>query len=239
MLRTRVIKNYLKLILGCLGAGIVALQIYFFLSIVLLRWLDPGSTAFIRNERWRLCGVHFLNCTVQHTWVAYPYISLTLKKAVIASEDSGFIDHDGFEFNALKKAWEKNLKRGKTVSGGSTISQQLAKNLFLTGEKNYLRKIQEMVITAMLEAFLSKQRILEIYLNSVEWGEGIFGAQAAAKHYFGISAGDLNVEQSARLAAALPAPKCFDKRQYCAKVRIDFNQRSRLINSRMNAVLVP
>lgn len=239
MIRTRAIKNYLKLMLGCLGAGIVALQIYFFLAIILLRWFDPGSTAFIRNERWRLCGVHFLSCNVQHTWVAYPQISLALKRAVIASEDSGFIDHDGFEFDALKKAWEKNLKRGKTVSGGSTISQQLAKNLFLTGEKNYLRKIQEMVITAMLEAFLGKQRILEIYLNSVEWGEGIFGAQAAAKHYFATHASNLNALQSARLAAALPAPKCFDKRQYCIKVHIDFNQRSRLIASRMNAVVIP
>ena len=238
-MRMRTIKNYLKLMLGCLVAGIVALQIYFFLTIALLRWSDPGSTAFIRNERWRLCGIHFLSCTVQHTWVSYPHISLALKRAVIASEDSGFIDHDGFEFDALKKAWEKNLKRGKTVSGGSTISQQLAKNLFLTGEKNYLRKIQEMLITAMLEAFLSKQRILEIYLNSVEWGEGVFGAQAAAQHYFGTSASGLNTQQSARLAAALPAPKCFDKRQYCAKVRIDFNQRSRLISLRMNAVLVP
>lgn len=232
-------KKYLRFIMSCLGAGILALQLYFLLSIVMLRWFDPSSTAFMHNERWRLCGVNFWSCSIQHQWVPYNGISGKLKYAVIASEDSGFVYHDGFEFDAIKKAWKKNTRRGKVVSGGSTISQQLAKNLFLTGEKNYLRKLQEFLITAMLEAFLSKERILEVYLNSVEWGEGIFGAEAAAKHYFGTSAKTLNTQQAARLASALPAPKCFDKRKYCAKVRINFNSRAQLISARMSAVDLP
>lgn len=232
-------KSYLRFALLCLLTGIMALQCYYLLSITSLRWLNPNTTAFMHNERWRLCGINFWSCSLQHQWVPYERISGKLKYAVIASEDSGFVYHDGFEFDAIKKAWTKNTRRGKVVSGGSTISQQLAKNLFLTGEKNYLRKSQEFIITAMLETFLSKERILEIYLNSVEWGEGIFGAEAASKYYFGSSAKTLNTYQAARLAAALPAPKCFDKRKYCAKVRINFNARAQSISARMSAVALP
>ena len=232
-------KKLLVLICVCFAAGVVAIQLYFFCSIALLRWVDPSTTAFMRNERWRLCGIHFLECQLSHQWVPYARISSNIKLAVVAAEDSGFVYHDGFEFDAIKQAWEKNLRRGKTVSGGSTITQQLAKNLFLTGEKNYVRKGQELIITTMLEFLLSKERILEIYLNSVEWGEGVFGVQAAAKYYFQTSAKTLNVWQAARLASALPAPKCFDKRQYCKKSRINFDNRTQMIIVRMNAVALP
>lgn len=232
-------KKQIFFLIGCFAAGIIALQIYFFLSIALLRWVDPGSTAFMRNERWRLCGIQFWNCRFQHQWKNYPSISKQIKYAVIAAEDSGFVNHDGFELDAIKQAWQKNSRRGKVVSGGSTITQQLAKNLFLTGEKNYLRKGQELIITGLLELFLSKKRILEIYLNSVEWGEGIFGVQAAAEHYFNLPAYALNAQQAALLAAALPAPKCFDKTKYCKKVRINFYNRADIISARMKMVELP
>lgn len=232
-------KRHLLFIFACVGGGVLIFQLYFFCTIALLQWIDPSTTAFMRNERWRLCGINFLTCTVQHQWVPYARVSPYLKRAIIASEDSGFVYHDGFEFDAIKQAWQKNLRRGKPVSGGSTITQQLAKNLFLTGEKSYVRKTQEFIVTAMLEVLLSKERILEIYLNSVEWGEGIFGAQAAAQHYFKGSASSLTAWQAAQLASALPAPKCFDKRKYCTKVKINFGARASMIGARMNLVAVP
>ena len=237
MLKKR--KNLLMLFFGCFVSGIVAIQIYFFCSIALLKWFDPNPTAFMRNERWRLCGVHFLDCQLSHEWVPYKRISSYLKHAVIAGEDSGFVNHDGFEFDAIKQAWQKNTRRGKMVRGGSTITQQLAKNLFLTGEKSYLRKGQELIIAMMLEMLLSKERIFEIYLNSVEWGEGVFGVQAAAQHYFRVSAQSLNSWQAARLAAALPAPKCFDKQRYCKKNSVNFDAVTWVIIARMNAVALP
>lgn len=236
------LKNGKKLLLylfGCLISGIIAIQIYFLFSVILLRWFDPSSTTFMRNERWRICGFNFWSCQLYHKWTPYSHISRHLKYAVIASEDNSFIYHDGFEFDAIKRAWQKNTRLGKSLLAGSTITQQLAKNLFLTSEKNYLRKGQELIITTMLEIFLNKERIFEIYLNSVEWGEGIFGIEAASRHYFHSSARTLNPIQSAQLAAALPAPKCFDKRQHCKKIRINFNHRAQIILSRMNTVELP
>ncbi|MEO8122300.1 MAG: transglycosylase domain-containing protein, partial [Rhodoferax sp.] len=169
----------------------------------------------------------------------YPEISEHLKRAVIASEDDGFAYHDGVDWDALEKAWQKNAKaeaqlakiqaattqsskktvaaknkplvRQPKVVGGSTITQQLAKNLLLSGERTLLRKGQEFVLTLLLEGLLSKQRILEIYLNNVEWGEGVFGAEAAAQHYFRKPASRLSAYEAARLAVILPRPKYFEK----------------------------
>ena len=153
---------------------------------------------------------------LKHQWVAYPRISQNLKLAVIAAEDTSFIEHEGFDWKGIEQALEKNQKKGKVVAGGSTITQQLAKNLFLSGERSYLRKGQEAVITWMIEYQMDKDRILEIYLNVVEWGNGVFGAEAAARHYFNISSAQLSREQAARLAAMLPNPRFYDRNRNSA-----------------------
>ena len=147
---------------------------------------------------------------LKYKWVDYAQISNNLKRSVIASEDAKFSDHDGFDWEGIEKAYEKNLKKGKIVAGGSTISQQLAKNLFLSSKRTPWRKGEEAIITVMLEKMLSKQRILEIYLNVIEWGNGIFGAEAAARHYFKGSASGLNASQAAKLAAMIPNPRFYD-----------------------------
>jgi monofunctional biosynthetic peptidoglycan transglycosylase len=143
--------------------------------------------------------------------VPYQRISVQLKRAIISAEDGKFLDHEGFDWEAIQKAHEKNQKRGKVVAGGSTISQQLAKNLFLSGERSPWRKGQEAIITVMLESLLDKRRIFEIYLNVIEWGDGVFGAEAAARHYFSVSAAALSAEQAARMAAMVPNPRFYDR----------------------------
>ncbi|MDH4451063.1 MAG: monofunctional biosynthetic peptidoglycan transglycosylase [Rhodoferax sp.] len=213
-------KQLLRGLMLCVLAGI-ALQLFFVLRIAAMVVIDPESTAFARSEAWRLAheGDTF---RWRQTWVPYRLIADPLKRAVIASEDDSFSQHDGVDWDALKKAWAKNAKaeqraeQRKTnkppkIVGGSTISQQLAKNLLLSGERTLLRKGQELVLTLLLEHLLSKQRILEIYLNSVEWGEGVFGAEAAAQHYFGKPASRLSAWEAARLAVMLPRPKFFEK----------------------------
>lgn len=148
---------------------------------------------------------------LQYAWVPYDKISSNLKRAIIVAEDAKFADHEGFDWEGIQKALEKNQRKGKVVAGGSTISQQLAKNLFLTGERSAIRKGEEALITVMMETILDKERIFEIYLNVIEWGDGIFGAEAAARHYFGVSASRLTREQSAKLAAIVPRPRFYDK----------------------------
>jgi len=231
--------RWLAYLIGVAVAGVLAMQVYFFLQIAAWQYVNPSSTAFMRAERWRLCGFNAWSCQVDRRWVGYDDISRNLKRAVIASEDADFVNHPGYELDAMLDAWERNKKRGHIVRGGSTITQQLAKNLFLSPEQHYLRKGQELAITWMLEFWLDKQRIFEIYLNSVEWGEGVFGAEAAAQHYFKTSAAKLNVGQAARLAAALPAPKCFDKKPYCASVRVNFKVKAGIIARRMGAATLP
>lgn len=226
-------------VIGCFVAGVVALNLYFFAAIASWQVLNPASSAFMRAERMRLCGANFVTCGIDHRWVPYDQISRNLKRAVIASEDADFVSHSGWEVDAMLDAWEKNKRRGHVVAGGSTITQQLAKNLFLSGERHYLRKGEELLITWMLEFWLDKERILEIYLNSVEWGEGIFGAEAAAQHYFKRPVSQLTVGQAARLAAALPAPKCFDKKRYCANVHISFTRKATVIANRMGSATLP
>ncbi|CDG81418.1 monofunctional biosynthetic peptidoglycan transglycosylase [Janthinobacterium agaricidamnosum] len=185
-------------------------QLYFFLQI--WWWVDhnPGSTSFMR-EQLSVLQEKNPHAVLQHTWVPYNRISTNLKRAIIASEDANFSEHEGVDWDALQKAYEKNSKKHKVVSGGSTITQQLAKNLFLSGSRSYLRKGQELIITYMLETLMDKDRIFEIYLNVVEFGTGIFGAEAASRHYYNISAANLGASQAAKLAVMLPNPRFFDK----------------------------
>lgn len=218
------------------------MQIFFALQIALWIGLDPSSTAFQRAERWRLCSWHW-SCSVQSRWVSYDKISNNLKRAVLVSEDDIFFQHGGVRVEDMQKAWQKNQQKtqagnkSKTaLRGGSTITQQLAKNLFLSSEQNYLRKGQELIITGLLELTLSKQRMYEIYLNSVEWGEGIFGVGAASQHYYATSPAALDRNQAAALASALPAPKCFDKQQYCRRGSINYSARQEFILEGMDRV---
>jgi monofunctional biosynthetic peptidoglycan transglycosylase len=167
--------------------------------------------------------------------VPYSRISNNLKRAIIASEDANFSEHDGIDWEALEKAYEKNAKKGKVVAGGSTITQQLAKNLFLSGERTYIRKAQEVVITYMLEFLMDKERIFEIYLNVVEWGNGVFGAEAAAQHYYGVPAASLSAAQAARLAVMLPKPRFYDRNRGSSYLL----RRTNLILRRMGAAELP
>ena len=214
------------------AAAVLALQLFFVARIASMAVLAPQSTAFERSEAWRIVSEKG-KLPWRQQWVPYAQISDNLKRAVIASEDDGFAYHDGVDWDALEKAWQKNAKaeaqaakfqptqkpgaaaskkaKVPKVVGGSTITQQLAKNLFLSGERTLLRKGQEFVLTMLLETLLSKERILEIYLNSVEWGEGVFGAEAASQHYFRKPASRLSAFEAARLAVMLPRPKYFEK----------------------------
>jgi monofunctional glycosyltransferase len=213
---------------------VLAVQLYF---LVQIRWWvdhNPESTSFMRHQL-SILREQNPNAKLQHKWVPYARISNNLKRAIITSEDSNFAEHEGIDWEALQKAYEKNAKKGKVVAGGSTITQQLAKNLFLSGERSYVRKAQEVVITYMLEAMMDKERIFEIYLNVVEWGTGIFGAEAAAQHYYGIPAAKLNTAQAARLAVMLPSPRFFDKHRGSSYLA----RRTDLILRRMNAAELP
>lgn len=217
-----------------LVAAFVALQLWFLGQVVWWAWFDPTDSAFMRAERERLAQAR-PGLAIRHTWVPYERISVHLKRSVIAAEDANFTEHDGIDWDAIEKAREANRRKGKVVRGGSTITMQLAKNLFLSGERTVLRKGQELLITLMLEALLDKGRILEIYLNNVEWGEGVFGAQAAARHYFRIDAAQLAPHQAARLAVMLPAPKRFEKRPASPYLL----SRAATIVARMNDVELP
>ena len=208
-----------------------ALQVFFVTRIALMATVDPQSTSFQRSEAFRITTQKG-QLRWRQQWVPYDQISSHLKRAVIASEDGAFASHDGVDWEAVEKAWQRNSKaeeqaarreaaraqqaarpntRPPKIVGGSTITQQLAKNILLSGERTLLRKGQEFVLTFALEKMLSKERILEIYLNSVEWGEGIFGAEAAARHYYRKSAAQLTAYEAARLAVMLPRPKYFEK----------------------------
>jgi monofunctional glycosyltransferase len=211
-----------------------ATQLYFFVQIGIWNYVNPGETAFMRSDAWTLQKTH-PGIALQRTWVPYDQISRNLKRAIIASEDANFVNNNGYETDAILQAWERNKTRGKIVWGGSTISQQLARNLFLSREKSYIRKAQELVITCMLEFWMDKERILEIYLNSVEWGNGVYGAQAAAEHYYNTSASKLTAWQSARLAVMLPRPKYYDDHRNSAYL----SQRSAVIARRMGAAELP
>jgi monofunctional glycosyltransferase len=202
--------------------------------VVWWKYVDPGTTAFMRH---RLDELREQNpkAELKHSWLPYERLSNQLKRAVVAAEDDKFVDHEGFDWEGMQKALEKNQKKGKVVAGGSTISQQLAKNLFLSAAKTPWRKAQEAIITVWLELLWDKRRILEVYLNSVEWGEGIFGAEAAARRYYNTGAGSLSADQAARLAVMLPAPRRYEKNRYSAYM----NRRTELIMTRMASAELP
>jgi monofunctional glycosyltransferase len=248
------VRAFGRWLLWLLLAG-VALQLAFLGRIAFMAWADPHSTAFQRSEAFRVARESLQGDNTWHwkqQWVPMGQISPHLQRAVIASEDAGFVDHGGVDWEAIQTAWQKNERRQAQaeqraarnparparelkIVGGSTITQQLAKNLLLSGERQLLRKGQELVLTLMLEAVLSKQRILEIYLNSVEWGEGIFGAEAAAQHYFRKPASRLTPHEAARLAVMLPSPRFFETRQGSAYLA----RRTGTIVARMGAVALP
>jgi len=191
-------------------AAVLLLQLWYLSWIVVYRWVNPTETAFMARERSRIEAAR-PGAGLKHVWVDYRSISPHLKRAVVAAEDARFIEHEGVDWEAIQKALEDNRRRGRSARGGSTISQQLAKNLFLSPERSYLRKGQELVITYMIEALWDKQRILEVYLNVAEWGDGVFGAEAAARHYYRSSASRLSADEAARLAVMLPRPKHYDR----------------------------
>ncbi|MDB5908273.1 MAG: mtgA [Massilia sp.] len=214
--------------------AVLLVQLYFFLQICWWTHYNPSMTAFMDAQLSELRAKN-PKAALEQKWVPYRAISANLKRAVIASEDANFAEHDGVDWVALEKARARNTARHKVVGGGSTITQQLAKNLFLSGSRSYLRKAQEMVIAFMLETVMSKERILEIYLNVVEFGRGVFGAEAAARHYYGGTAASLNAGQAARLAVMLPNPRFYDRHRdtnYLAR-------RTTLIMTRMNSAELP
>ena len=248
-------KAAFRLILLMLLAGL-SLQLYFVGRIALMAVVDPESTAFERSAVYSVVTTTG-SLKWRQQWVAYGDISDNLKRAVIASEDASFTEHEGVDIEALEKAWDKNAKAEQRVQqssaknlnakspvkpikppkivGGSTITQQLAKNLFLSGERTLLRKGQELVLSLLMEKLLSKQRILEIYLNSVEWGEGVFGAEAASQYYFRKSANKLSAYEAARLAVMLPRPKYFETRPNSGYL----SSRASTIAARMGGVELP
>jgi monofunctional biosynthetic peptidoglycan transglycosylase len=191
-------------------AMILLYQVWLFAQVCWWVKFNPSSSAFM-NTRLEIMQDADPDATLQYQWVDYPKISDHLKRALIAAEDAKFVDHEGFDWEGIQKAYEKNMRKGKIVAGGSTISQQLAKNLFLSTRRTPWRKGEEAIITVMLEAVMDKQRIFEIYLNVIEWGNGVFGAEAAAQHYYHIHASQLSAAQAAKLAAMVPNPRYYDK----------------------------
>ena len=193
------------------GVASALVLLHLFVTAMIFWWAHhpPAATAFM-NERMQVLREREPKAKLRYTFVPYARIAPTLKRAMIAAEDAKFVDHEGFDWDGIEVALEKNQKRGRIVAGGSTITQQLAKNLFLTSSRSWLRKGEEAVITLMLEAMLDKRRIFELYLNVIEWGGGVFGAEAAAQHYFGVSAARLGQEQAARLAAMAPNPRFYE-----------------------------
>jgi len=222
-----------------LGAGGVVLA-FVLLHVVfaaMIAWWSshpPALTAFMA-ERMALLRARDPHATLRYRFVSYERIAGTLKRAMIAAEDAKFVDHEGFDWDGIEVALEKNQRRGHIVAGGSTITQQLAKNLFLTGSRSWLRKGEEAVITLMLESMLDKRRIFELYLNVIEWGSGVFGAEAAAQHYFGVSASRLSAEQAARLAAMAPNPRFYEHHQGAPGLA----KKIRIILARMPAADLP
>jgi monofunctional biosynthetic peptidoglycan transglycosylase len=209
-------------------------QLWILSHILLWTVVNPNESAFMETRLEHL-QERDEKASLRHQWVNYNQISIHIKQAVIAAEDAKFIDHEGFDWEGIEKAYEKNKRRKKIVAGGSTISQQLAKNLFLSNQRTPWRKIEETIITLMLETILSKQRILEIYLNVIEWGNNVYGIEAASLHYFSSHAKELNSFQSAKLASMIPNPKYYERHQDASGLI----ERSGIILSRMNAIKAP
>ncbi|MFO1311290.1 MAG: monofunctional biosynthetic peptidoglycan transglycosylase [Burkholderiales bacterium] len=220
--------------LGLLALAVVAINLWFAAHIWWWRDHPVGETSFMAYRMDEL-RAKSPKAEIAYKWVPYDRISNNLKRAMVAAEDAKFVDHEGFDWDGIQLALEKNQKKGRVVAGGSTITQQLAKNLFLSPSRSYLRKAEEAVITVMLETMLPKRRILELYLNVIEWGNGIFGAEAAARRYFGVSAAQLGPEQAARLAAMAPNPRFYERNQGAPGL----NRKIGIILSRMPSAELP
>lgn len=220
-------------LLALLGVFLL-MQLWYLGHVLWWQQFDPNSTAFMEAGLERLQEKN-PDAELRHRWVEYSRISGHLKRAVIAAEDSKFLEHEGFDWEGIEKAMEKNLKKGRIAAGGSTISQQLSKNLFLSASKNPFRKFQEAIITVMIEQIWSKRRILEVYLNVIEWGNGIYGAEAAARRYFKTSAAGVGAEQAAHLAAMIPNPRYYETHRSARGLL----RRQGIIAARMGMVAAP
>lgn len=214
---------------------VLYLQIGYLAGVLWWTWFNPSNTAFMEAGLERLQVKKGPEAELRHKWADYGRISIHLKRAVIAAEDSRFLEHEGFDWEAMEKAVQKNIRKGRFAAGGSTISQQLAKNLFLSAAKNPFRKAQEAVITVMIEQLWSKRRILEVYLNVIEWGNGIYGAEAAARRYYKSSAAALGPSQAALLAAMIPNPRYYETHRASRGLL----RRQAIIAARMRLVQVP
>jgi len=230
----RTLGRWLKRALLAVIGLLVLWQLWLFCWVLFWGWFNPGTTRFMEI---RLAELQQKNpeARLQQQWVPYAKISVHLKRALIAAEDANFVDHEGFDWDGIQKAMAKNQKKGRFVAGGSTISQQLAKNLFLTPTKSYFRKAEEAVITLMLENLWGKERIFEVYLNVIEWGNGVFGAEAAARHYYNISAAQLGPEQAARLAGMVPNPRYYDRNRNAPGL----GRKTGIILGRMSSAEIP
>jgi monofunctional biosynthetic peptidoglycan transglycosylase len=215
------------------GAFLV-LQLSYLARVWWMKDHNPEMTSFMAS-RLDILRDGKPGAELRHTWVPYDRISVHLKRAVVAAEDARFMDHEGFDWDAIEKAVEKNRRKGHVVLGASTISQQLAKNLFLSAERTPWRKGQEAIITVMIEHVMDKRRILEIYLNVIEWGDGVFGAEAASRHYFAASAAALGPSQAARLAAMVPNPRYYDRHRATPWLE----RKTRIILTRMVSAELP
>ena len=231
---TKKILIFIKKLMFGVIALVVLYQLWVFAHV--LWWIDHNlsSSAFMNAGLSRLQDKN-PDAELRHKWVTYERISPHLKRAIVAAEDSKFLGHEGFDIEGIQSAVEKNLKKGKLVAGGSTISQQLAKNLFLSGDRSFIRKGQEAIITLMIESTWSKHRILEVYLNVIEWGNGIYGAEAAARRYYKISAAGLNASQAAQMAAMVPNPRWYENNRSSRK----YQRRVRTIARYMRSAQIP
>ncbi|WP_206118861.1 monofunctional biosynthetic peptidoglycan transglycosylase [Chromobacterium fluminis] len=221
-------------VLAALMAAFLLYNLWIFGHIVYWRGHNPSASSFM-NEQLAKLQQDDPEADLRHKWVSYEQISPNLKRALIASEDAKFVDHEGFDWDGIEAAFEKNMKKGKIVAGGSTISQQLAKNLFLSSSKTPWRKVEEALITVMLETVLDKRRIFEIYLNVIEWGNGVFGAEAASRYYYRSSAARLSSSQAAKLAAMVPNPRYYDTHRAAPGLA----RKTRIIQRRMGYVELP
>lgn len=226
--------RWLKLsLLAILGLFLIW-QLWLLGWVLYWKWFNPGTTRFMEIRLAELRDKR-PEAQLEKQWVPYDRISPHLKRAIVAAEDAKFTDHEGFDWDGIQNALEKNQRKGRFVAGGSTISQQLAKNLFLSPQRSLFRKGEEAIITVMIEATWDKRRILEVYLNVIEWGNGIFGAEAAARHYFGIGAARLGPEQAARLAGMVPAPRYYDRNRNAPGLA----KKTAIILARMPAAELP
>jgi len=224
----------ISLILAVLVAAFALYNLWIFGHVLYWRSHNPEASAFM-TQRLAALQADDPDAELRQKWVNYDRISPNLKRALIAAEDAKFVDHEGFDWDGMEAAFEKNVKKGHIVAGGSTISQQLAKNLFLSDKRTPWRKLEEALITVMLEKTMDKRRIFEIYLNVIEWGNGVFGAEAASRHYFRTSAARLSAGQAAKLAAMVPNPRYYDTHRNAPGL----GRKTRIIQRRLSYADLP